>query len=496
MNYGYSGGNTHLENHNVSEEGFWPSFTDIMMVIVMVFLLVTVAVILKNWTLISELKSSIQAQQLASSLADNRQVENQTLEEKLSSLETKFLSLNEKYELEKTSLLDTQEQLSESELNLNTKTAQLTEIEKQLQLLSEKFEQELQNLNVATQKLSETEKQLAEKDSSLSVLNQQLIEANELSEANQLSLSKAQAELSENEQLLSDKDRALVSLKNRLSKTEEEQKKLVALTEQQKSDIEKSEKLKQSLQQELEKNKTSLSSLKATQEKNINEIETLKAEIDEKVQIAGALQAERGELDKKLSILQKDYDSTKEDLVKESQAAEKFEAEVDTLKQSLSSAQKETQDQQVLTTQLAALETQLQSTQKLIEDKDQKIADLEKNQIAGNEQLRSLQGEYDTLDSKYQKLLRPARSSKGKFVVTVSYRKRGKTKTIRLKSKPDGSYKNVSSSELDKQLTKLKKKHGDDLYIKVVIPEKSGLSYNEAWKFTNKLQKSFDYYYQ
>jgi hypothetical protein len=32
--------------------------------------------------------------------------------------------------------------------------------------------------------------------------------------------------------------------------------------------------------------------------------------------------------------------------------------------------------------------------------------------------------------------------------------------------------------------------------VKVVIPEESGLSYNEAWKFTFTLLEQYDYYHQ
>jgi len=47
-----------------------------------------------------------------------------------------------------------------------------------------------------------------------------------------------------------------------------------------------------------------------------------------------------------------------------------------------------------------------------------------------------------------------------------------------------------------KALEKLKKKHKSDLYVKIIIPEKSGLSYNEAWRFTTNLQQKYDYYFQ
>ena len=143
-----------------------------------------------------------------------------------------------------------------------------------------------------------------------------------------------------------------------------------------------------------------------------------------------------------------------------------------------------------------ALKATIATSKQQLKEKDKTIVALKVTQDSGYSQLRSLKGEYDTLDSKYQKLLQPARSSKGKFVVTISYRKRGKSNVIRLKSSSNGSYKTVSSKQLEKTLETLKKKHKTDLYIKVVIPEKSGLSYNDAWKFTNNLQKKYDYYFQ
>ena len=167
MNYGYPGTSTHLENHNVSEEGFWPSFTDIMMVIVMVFLLVTVAVILNNWTLISDLKTSIEAQKLASTLADNRQEKNLSLEEKLSSLENQLITLNQKFEAEKTTLAETRQQLSTAQENLLSKESLLTSKEDQMKTLNEKYEAEKTTLAETRQQLSTAQENLSSKDSLL-----------------------------------------------------------------------------------------------------------------------------------------------------------------------------------------------------------------------------------------------------------------------------------------------------------------------------------------
>jgi len=84
------------QNHaHLVEESFWPSFTDIMMVIVMVFLLVTVSVILNNWTLISDLKKSISAQEVATSLAKSEHQENQNLSTKLNALSQQFDSVKD-----------------------------------------------------------------------------------------------------------------------------------------------------------------------------------------------------------------------------------------------------------------------------------------------------------------------------------------------------------------------------------------------------------------
>jgi hypothetical protein len=46
------------------------------------------------------------------------------------------------------------------------------------------------------------------------------------------------------------------------------------------------------------------------------------------------------------------------------------------------------------------------------------------------------------------------------------------------------------------RLGKLKNKLKDKLYVKIIIPEESGLSYNEAWSFTKDILSRYDYYYQ
>ena len=112
------------------------------------------------------------------------------------------------------------------------------------------------------------------------------------------------------------------------------------------------------------------------------------------------------------------------------------------------------------------------------------------------QQLVSLQGEYDELRNKYDKLIRPARSAVGKHVVSVRYFKEGKNVQIRLKESEDEDYQSVNADQLNKRLAKLKDTYAGNLYVKVIIPENSGLSYSEAWNFTYNLLQKYDYYHK
>ncbi|MCG8014638.1 MAG: hypothetical protein JAY97_00345 [Candidatus Thiodiazotropha sp. 'RUGA'] len=112
-----------------------------------------------------------------------------------------------------------------------------------------------------------------------------------------------------------------------------------------------------------------------------------------------------------------------------------------------------------------------------------------------DEQLSDLKEDYSDLKIQYNKLLRPARTAKGKTLVEVRYTKKGKQTRIEYKGPQDSRFKSISRSKLEQNLAVLKKQH-NNLYVKVIIPKNSGLSYNEAWSFTNHMHRKYDYYYQ
>jgi chromosome segregation ATPase len=159
---------------------------------------------------------------------------------------------------------------------------------------------------------------------------------------------------------------------------------------------------------------------------------------------------------------------------------------------------------------IARLSSQLSSTEdKLSElnidiDNQQKQLDLERQKILvitqerdeQTQKLSSLESDFGSLQVKYEKLIRPARTTKGKYIVVVDYERIKGKERIRFKQPDDKKYTLVTEKQLHTKLARLKKKYPKKLYVRIIIPEKSGLTYNEAWSFMRKLLESYDYYYQ
>ena len=103
--------------------------------------------------------------------------------------------------------------------------------------------------------------------------------------------------------------------------------------------------------------------------------------------------------------------------------------------------------------------------------------------------------DFSSLEDKYLKLVRPARSSHGKQVASVMYLREDGELTYKLKDIGADTWQTRTRVELFRRLGDLKDRLGDQLYIKIVIPDDSGLSYNEAWGFTKVVLTEFDYYY-
>ncbi len=151
----------------------------------------------------------------------------------------------------------------------------------------------------------------------------------------------------------------------------------------------------------------------------------------------------------------------------------------------------------------ANLQTRYQSSQQQLQDQEQAMArqrqDLEQAKsliLARDKRLADLQGSYDELTVRYDKLVKPARTASGKYVVEVRYSKVAGSYLIEYREPGKTDFTPVTRDALERRLTELKQDNPDKLYIKVIFPKDSGLSYSEAWSLTSDLLKKYDYYFK
>ncbi len=153
--------------------------------------------------------------------------------------------------------------------------------------------------------------------------------------------------------------------------------------------------------------------------------------------------------------------------------------------------------------QLAGAEARLTNTMRQRDEMDiqlteaqQALAAAQREQQTSVQQYSQLVGKFDELRVKYDKLIRPARSPNGRYLVEVRYGKRDGVPVIQFREGTQGAYAVLPRDALNQRLSALKTQHSEGLYVKVIIPEDSGLSYNEAWSFTREMLGLYDYYYE
>ena len=286
-----------LRRGHLSSESFWPSFTDIMMVVVIIFLLTSMLLMVKNWELLDQLRNSMAAEEQAVKIINDTSQENATLEE-----------------------------------------------------------------------------QLAHAQNEISMLRMQLLQASE--QANQLNVE------------LEDKDRQIVIV---LSENEQ---------------------------------------LKSAVNKNENQITSLSSQIS------------------------------------------------------------------AMNDNLSQLSIDVEQKQNELDEERQKIIIITQERDSQSRKLSSLEDDFGSLKVKYDKLIKPARTAKGKYVVSVNFERIKGKERIRFKDSGQESYTVVTEKQLHSKLAELKKKYPKKLYIKIVIPKESGLTYSEAWTFMKDLLHKYDYYYR
>ena len=434
------------------DESFWPSFTDIMMVITMVFLLVTVMAITNNWKLVTDLKASIQAERLAAEQALDKEAQNNSLEDQMIMLQKRLVDANK---------VSVDKQVANEALQ-----KELTRI--------------LAKVSTIEKELDETLKKVKEREKQLSLSGQQ-VESLRADRDKQLATLEARAVALANLQGIQESSQQqVIRLQAALN---QKQADLIDTTDSSKAKIIE-------LESALAKANLALSNSEKSNDARLANLQERLSQLE--------LMSQQGQdaLKEKDLTLQQVQDVLKEkDLTLQQTQARLKETEV-TLDSSRESQQLSAQQLDTLRSEVSALEAARRQETAALETLRTEMAELQNLRSEDIVKLQSLKSQYDSLDIEYQKLVRPARSSEGKHVVSVWYSKKTGRDVYRIRDGSSGSFDTTTRSAMKNTLAALKDKHGKELYVKVIIPENSGLSYSDAWRFTTEMQRAFDYYYQ
>jgi hypothetical protein len=443
-----------------SEDSVWPAFTDIMTVVLMIFLMSLVAFLIRNTQLVDELQTTLIEKDQISQKAFLSAEQNTALLTQLALVRERILSLQSSLQTvigTKDQLKQTLEQREQAVRDLETEIALLTRLRDQLSNSnSDLFKQ----LDLNSLALAQTEQTLGKTQKSLTQTEQTLDKTQLTLTLTKLDLAEMQSEYTKNRNTLNEKISLLLAAKAGLIVAKE--KGVQALSESEKARLELNRQVI-TLSEQLR-----MIDEKIDRQTSKNENLTTRLE-DQKVIMAG-LSIGKEELEQKL---------------------------------------KEMADN-------------LSKLRELYEIRGLVVSDLRASITTGQLEFKSLQEEYDSLDEQFRELIRPARSPAGKYVVQVYFSKQkgvtaypineppqGETRITtvgelvaqqerqniyRIREPEQDSPQVVSLSELHSRLAELKTEHKQALYTKIIIADNSGIEFFDAWRFTKNILSKYDYY--
>ncbi len=572
----------------IGDDSVWPSFTDVMTVIVMIFLMTLVVIMVRNFGLSSELLTNISAREAAMLANQDLTQKNTELEASLQSAEAERTSLAASL----TQALERIASLADERLELQADLESMTVARQELEQASE----ELQQTQVATsvkvegliadtevlmqQKadleaalrsaevdraslreslaraqdrialLGESERGLQDEVALLTVARQELEQASEELQQTQIATSvKVEGLIADTEVLMQQKadleaalrsaeaDRA--SLRESLARAQDEVALLIAARQELEQANEELQQAQLETSVEIENliaDTEDLRQQKAYLEAALRSAEAQSSALAESLEqalgrIASLTESERGlqdevtrltanellltrnisALDETLAELEVQSETEIASLIDERATLEdrlhNLSGQLEHLKRLLSRSNLENQlliaeMEQVerinesAAARYARVTDEVLSLKELIEQREVEIASLRASADTSAQQYKSLQEEYESLDAQYRKLIRPARSPVGKIVAEVHVEKTGGALSYRIKQPGDSALVPVSRGQLDSMLQDLKDRLGESLYTRIVIPDDSNLTFNEAWGFTWEILRKYDYYYQ
>ncbi|MCP5418655.1 MAG: hypothetical protein H6965_16350 [Chromatiaceae bacterium] len=194
-----------------NQESFWPSFTDIMTVVVMIFMIAMVVLLLRNIELVHKLRSTMEAEREAMELARSTGEEKENISVRLMTAENELaIRRMQQLELEQTSrdqkrLIASQtdqigrmkmelERLTQSKLQLTVERRSLSE---RLQRSNERVQSLQQDQQSLGQELSSTREQLRSARDQLASIESDVASLQQLQRATREQLDSLQQSFSE-----------------------------------------------------------------------------------------------------------------------------------------------------------------------------------------------------------------------------------------------------------------------------------------------------------
>ena len=446
----------------VGDDSVWPSFTDVMTVIVMIFLMALVVIMVRNFELDRQLISTITNKQAAETLNKDLSQAKSLLEVSLESTqgERDQLKLKLSEELDKIALL------TNDQAKLETQLSNLVALRQQLESANSQLSEEKQQANQEIIRLVESEKDLSQAKSLL-----------------ETSLESTQGERDQLKLKLSEELDKIALLTNDQAKLETQLSNLVALRQQLESANSQLSEEKQQANQEITRLVESEKDLNNRITRLSQQLSELEIQSSQEI---SALSEDKQTLGEKL-------DTVSIQLLEVKVLLEKAQAENFDLSREVTELQQTGEG----TEELYSIATdEIRKLLELIKIREAENAALQAQADTSTVEYRSLQQEYDSLDEKYRDLIRPARSTAGKVVVNVWLEKQNGAFAFKIRKPDQSDPVYLLRSELEAQLADLKAQHGQALYTRIIIPGESNISYNDAWDFTQDILNKYDYYYQ
>jgi len=449
----------------------WPSFTDIMTVVVLIFLVALVIILMRNTELVGQLRESVS--------------QTETMTTQRGEMEMRIATLGDEVVRLRSVLAQAEAERSAAEETIVLKESEISALLDDVGALQKVREALAAEKAGLTEELASVENERQQLSTEKAALSEEL--AGVTSEREQLSEEKA----------------ALVSTKDQLSTEKaalsEELAGVIAQSQNQLEQLAASEGLREQLSLDLTNLNNALSELQSEQSRLILAAEAQAQDQATVVQARDALLRDRDALAEQVNALEVTRSALRTEvsalrnemagLVRTSVSTELALEESRLEGEELTARLAETALEYKLTKEeLAYLRAQYaDEVEAFSKERELLVA-------AHKTELDILRERHSDLESKYNRLVRPARSTVGRVVVEVRFWKEGDARRYSLRP-ASGSEISVSESDLHQQLTEMKARHGEKLYTKV-IPDDNSLTHGEAWSFTNKILNRYDYYYQ